>query len=135
VPDDGHQKRQQKGKTMTTKEATCAERIASQLASEEENLRDIFRKIDGTGEVEEFEDGYEELYEYALGTITHQETIFTLSWGGPASYIEVIHNGAEIVSVVYRFSDWFDTATQELDEESPLYRYAQELINIQEGNC
>lgn len=116
---------------MTTKEATCAERIASQLASEEENLRDIFAKIEG----EEAEEGYEELYEYALGTITHQETIFTLSWGGPASYIEVIHNGAEIVSVVYRFSDWFDTATQELDEESPLYRYAQELINIQEGEC
>jgi hypothetical protein len=116
---------------MTTKEATCAERIASQLASEEENLRDIFAKIEG----EEAEEGYEELYEYALGTMTHQKTIFTLSWGGPASYIEVIHNGAEIVSVVYRFSDWFDTATQELDEESPLYRYAQELINIQEGEC
>ena len=120
---------------MTTKEATCAERIASQLASEEENLRDIFRKIDGTGEVEEFEDGYEELYEYALSMDARQETVITLSWGGPASYLEVTHRGAEIYTVTYRFSDWFDTATQELDEESPLYRYAQELINIQEGEC
>jgi len=135
VPDDGHQKRQQKGKTMTTKEATCAERIASQLASEEENLKAIYEVLDGTNDGAELDEAQEELYNYALGTITHQETIFTLSWGGPASYIEVIHNGAEIVSVVYRFSDWFDTATQELDEESPLYRYAQELINIQEGEC
>jgi hypothetical protein len=127
---------------MTTKEATCAERIASQLASEEENLRDIFRVIDGEidtnneeSETQQMDNAYQELYEYALGTMTHQETIFTLSWGGPASYIEVIHNGVWIVSVVYRFSDWFDTATQEIDEESPIYRYAQELINIQEGNC
>jgi hypothetical protein len=127
---------------MTTKEATCAERIASQLASEEENLRDIFRVIDGEidtnneeSETQQMDNAYQELYEYALGTITRQETVITLSWGGPASYIEVSHDGAEIISATYRFSDWFDTATQELDEESPLYRYAQELINIQEGNC
>jgi hypothetical protein len=120
---------------MTTKEATCSERIASRLASEEENLRDIFRKIDGDGETGEFEEGYEELHEYALGADTRQETVITLSWGGPASYLEVAHRGADIYTVTYRFSDWFDTATQELDEESPLYRYAQELINIQEGEC
>ena len=120
---------------MTTKEETCAERIASQLASEEESLRDIFRKIDGTGEPAEFEDGYEELYEYALGIDARQETVITLSWGGPASYLEVTHRGAEIYTVTYRFSDWFDTSTQEVGEESPLYRYAQELINVQEGNC
>jgi hypothetical protein len=127
---------------MNTKEATCAELIASQLASEEENLRDIFRVIDGEmdtnneeSETQQMDNAYQDLYNYALGTMTHQETIFTLSWGGPASYIEVIHNGAEIVSATYRFSDWFDTATQELGEDSPLYRYAQELINIQEGEC
>ena len=127
---------------MTTKEATCAERIASQLASEEENLRDIFRVIDGEmdtnneeSETQQMDNAYQELHNYALGTTTRQETVITLSWGGPASYIEVSHDGAEIISATYRFSDWFDTATQELDKESPLYRYAQELINIQEGNC
>jgi hypothetical protein len=115
---------------MTTKEATCAERIASQLTSEEENLRDIFAKIEG----EETEEGYQELYDYALGVDSRQETVITLSWGGPASYLEVTHRGAEIYTVTYRFSDWFDTATEELGEDSPLYRYAEELINIQEGN-
>jgi hypothetical protein len=118
----------------TNKEATCSDRIASQLASEEENLREIFRVIDSQGDVVEFEEAQEGLYNYALGMNTIKETTITLSWGGPASYLEILHDGAEITQVVYRFSDWFDTATQKItDEESPLYRYAQEMINIQEG--
>ena len=116
------------------KEATCSDRIASQLASEEENLREIFRVIDSQGDVVEFEEAQEGLYNYALGMNTIKETTITLSWGGPASYLEILHDGAEITQLVYRFSDWFDTATQKItDEESPLYRYAQEMINIQEG--
>ena len=119
---------------MTTKEQTCEERISSQLESEEANLKAIYDVLDGTNDGQELDDAYEELHQYALGMSTRQETIITLSWGGPASYIEVIHEGADIIRAVYRFSDWYDTATQELDDESPLYRYAQELINIQEGN-
>jgi hypothetical protein len=116
------------------KEATCSDRIASQLASEEENLREIFRVIDSQGDVVEFEEAQEGLYNYALGMNTIKETTITLSWGGPASYLEILHDGAEITQVMYRFSDWFDTATEEItDKESNLYRYAQEMINIQEG--
>jgi hypothetical protein len=116
------------------KELTCKERITSQLESEEANLKEIYDAIDGTGEVQDYEDAQEALYEYALGMSTRKETVITLSWGGPAYYIEVVHEGADIIRAVYRFSDWFDTATQELDEESSLYRYAQELINISEEN-
>lgn len=115
-----------------TKEQSCADRIADQLASEERNLGDIYRVIDDPAG--QLEDAYEELYNYALGINTIKETTITLSWGGPASYLEILHDGAEITRLTYRFSDWFDTATQEItDEESPLYRYAQEMINIQEG--
>ena len=127
----------------TTKEATCAERIASHLASEQENLKAIYAVIDGDYDTESDEsetaqadNAYEELYNYALGMNTIKETTITLSWGGPASYLEVLHDGAEITRLTYRFSDWFDTATEQItDEESPLYRYAQEMINLQEGNC
>ena len=114
------------------KELTCAERIASQLESEEANLKEIYDVLDGTNDGAELDEAQESLYEYALGMSTRKETVITLSWGGPASYIEVIHEGADIIRAVYRFSDWFDTATQELDDSSPLYRYAQELINISE---
>jgi hypothetical protein len=117
---------------MITKELTCAERISSQLESEEANLKEIYEVLDGTSDGAELDEAQESLYEYALSMQTRKETVITLSWGGPASYIEVIHEGSDIIRAVYRFSDWFDTATQELDEESPLYRYAQELINISE---
>lgn len=114
-----------------TKELSCADRIAEQLASEERNIGDIYRVIDNPEE--QLEEAYEDLYNYALGIDARQETVITLSWGGPASYLEVTHRGAEIYTVTYRFSDWYDTATQEVEEGTNLYRYAQEIINIQEG--
>jgi hypothetical protein len=113
------------------KEATCSERIAEQLASEERNLGDIYRAIDDPAQ--RLDEPYEELYNYALGIDARQETVITLSWGGPSSFLEITHKGAEIYTITYRFSDWFDTATEEItDKESNLYRYAQEIINIQE---
>ena len=125
-----------------TKEArNCADRIADHLASEERNLSDIYAVLDGKikptedqSETQTIDEAYSDLYNYALGMNTIKETTITLSWGGPASYLEILHDGADITQVVYRFSDWFDSATQEItDEESSLYRYAQEMINIQEG--
>ncbi len=123
------------------KEKTCAERIADQLASEERNLSDIYAVLDGEikptedeSETQTIDEAYSDLYNYALGINTIKETTITLSWGGPASYLEVLHDGAEITRLTYRFSDWFDTATEEItDKDSSLYRYAQEMINIQEG--
>jgi len=124
-----------------TKEKTCADRIAEQLASEERNLSDIYAVLDGEikptedqSETQTIDEAYSDLYNYALGINTIKETTITLSWGGPASYLEILHDGAEITQLTYRFSDWFDTATEEItDKESNLYRYAQEMINIQEG--
>lgn len=124
-----------------TKEKTCADRIAEQLASEERNLSDIYAVLDGEikptedeSETQTIDEAYSDLYNYALGINTIKETTITLSWGGPASYLEILHDGAEITRLTYRFSDWFDTATEEItDKDSSLYRYAQEIINIQEG--
>lgn len=125
----------------TVKELNCAERIADQLASEERNLGDIYKVLDGdsepageASETQTIDEAYSELYNYALGIDTIKQTTITLSWGGPASYLEILHRGTEITQLTYRFSDWFDTATQEItDTDSALYRYAQEMINIQEG--
>ena len=117
---------------MTTKEATCSERISSQLANEEEALKEIYIKLD-SGDDDLLDEAQEELYSYALGIDERQETVITLSWGGPASYLEVCHRCTDIYTLTYRFSDWFDTATEQItDEESALYRYAQEMINVQE---
>jgi hypothetical protein len=126
----------------TVRELNCAERIAEQLASEERNIGDIYKVLDGGGEellegaseTQTIDEAYSDLYNYALGINTIKETTITLSWGGPSSYLEILHDGTEITQLTYRFSDWFDTATEKItDKGSNLYRYAQEMINIQEG--
>ena len=121
---------------QTTTQPTCAERIADALAREAEAPKEIYSVIDGNydeqseeSETQQMDNAYEELYEYALGMNTIKETTITLSWGGPASYLEILHDGAEITQVTYRFSDWFDTATKEItDEESPLYRDRKSVV-------
>jgi len=122
---------------MSTQEMTCADRISASMASTEEDLKQIYEVLDGpTGEMstEDLDEAQSSLYDYALGMDARQETIITLSWGGPASYLEVTHRRDEIYTITYRFSDWFDTATQEItDQESAIWRYAQEMISIQEG--
>ena len=118
--------------TTSTREATCAERITEKLANEAEAMQAIYEAVDSDNDLDR-EQGYESLYEYALGIDQREETIITLSWGGPASYLEIIHRGTEVYTVTYRFSDWFDTATVEVSEDSPLYRYAADTIRTMAG--
>lgn len=112
---------------MSTKEKTCIERIDSELSNTEEQLREMYARLDSGDDVAN-EEASTELNEYPLGIDTSQFTRITLAYGGPAEYIEVFHDGYEINRAIYRFSVWFDTATLELGEESPLYRFAQEVI-------
>lgn len=119
---------------MNTRERTCADRIDSALENTEESLKEIFAVLNNESDSDKIEEAYTDLYEYALSVDPRQETIICLSWGGPASYIEVTHRGTEIYTITYRFSDWFDTATKEVtDEDSAIWKYAQELIDIQEA--
>ena len=118
---------------MSTKELNCADRIASELANTESYLREVYTRLESDDAVAN-EEASIELNEYPLGISTAQFTVITLAYGGPAEYIEVTHDGFNIIRAVYRFSDWFDTATLELDESSPLYRFAQEVIEVEEAN-
>ena len=120
---------------------TCADRISESLANTEETLKEVFARVDGEvisddmSEAQSTDNAYEELWNYGLGTDTKKITKITLSYGGPASYIEVTHDSDGIDSMVYRFSDWFDTATEAItDEDSAIWRYAAQIIDAQEGN-
>jgi hypothetical protein len=101
----------------------CADRIAGQLKDRETYFKDLQDRIN-EGE----ESAYEEMHEIALGIETVTETTVTLSWGGPADYLHIKHHDGEILGVAYRFSDWFDTAIEELDETSPLWDYAVDIV-------
>jgi hypothetical protein len=101
---------------METKQETCAERVYDQMTSREEDAQKY---------LENFEE------DFALSIDTKTITTVCLSWGGPADYLEITHDGAGIESVVYRFSDWFDTATRTVSEDSPLYEYARFIVENQ----
>jgi hypothetical protein len=64
----------------------------------------------------------------ALSVDTYTLTVVCLSYGGPSSYLEIKHSGSDIISVTYRFSDWFDTATTPVLECEPAYDYARSIV-------
>ena len=101
----------------TTTQPTCQQRIWENLESREVEL-------------EEMNGDWEQLSELALSVDTEQLTTITLSWGGPSDFLEVKHSGAEIHGVNYRFSDWWDTAVTKVEKDSPLYSYAQSIIEV-----
>lgn len=99
---------------MTTKQETCAQRIDEQLKSREEDIRKLVSDPDSDWGQDD----------PALSIQKREVIEICLSWGGPADYVEIHLIEGEVDKVLYRFSDWFDTATVEIDKTSPLYEYA-----------
>lgn len=110
--------------TTTTQPATCANRIDDEMKDREEQIRAM---VEQTEESEYYGDE-ESIYELALSINTEKVTTVCLSWGGPADYLEITHNEGEIRKMVYRFSDWFDTATREVMEGSQLWNYGVMIL-------
>lgn len=105
---------------MDTKQLSCAERIGAGLKDRAEYIKGLMDRQD--------DEAYQELAELPLGIETKQETTITLGYGGPADCLHITHDKGEVLRVVYRFSDWFDTAIEELDESSPLWDYAEYIV-------
>jgi len=105
---------------MSTKENTCANRVDDEMKDREAQIEALLNNPESDGNDDP-----------ALSIDTHQVTRVCLSWGGPSDYIEIRHQGQYIDGVTYRFSDWFDTATRVVLEDSPLYTYAVEVIEGQ----
>ena len=101
------------------------------MTSREEYIQEL---VDATNDTEDItgvlaDSAYETLNELAQAIDTVQFTKITLSWGGPADYLEVKHQDGDVISVTYRYSDWFDTARREVSFDSPLYDYAIGIID------
>jgi hypothetical protein len=107
----------------TTKQETCAQRIEEQMRGREDEIKALISNPDSDW-----------LQDDPALSIDRRE-VFTicLSWGGPADYIEVTTNDGEIEKMIYRFSDWFDTATREIDSDSPLWGYARFQVEMMRG--
>lgn len=102
----------------------CANRIHQEMEDREEQIRQMVEQAEGS----EYYGDEEAIYNLALSIDTKKVTTICLSWGGPADYIEVTHDEGEILKMVYRFSDWFDTATTEIEEDSHLWNYALMIL-------
>lgn len=108
----------------TTTNPTCADRIASEMADREEQIRAMVEQAEDS----EYYGDEEAIYELALSITKETVTTICLSYGGPADYLEITHNEADIRKMVYRFSDWFDTATEEVQRGSALWNYGEMII-------
>ena len=103
------------------KDKSCAGRIKESLASLNEELTQLTNDPNSD---EYFND-------MALSVDTYKVIKICLSYGGPSSYLEVMtDNEGEVMSVTYRFSDWFDTATLPVFEHEPAYAYALEMLEM-----
>jgi len=108
---------------MTIKERKCADMIDDNMKEREAQITALFNDPDS-----------DEGNDLALSIDTRKITTVCLSWGGPADYLEITHSGLEIERVLYRYSDWFDTATREVLDDSPLYTYACHILESDGAN-
>jgi hypothetical protein len=104
--------------TTVVKQATCADRIKDNLKSLNDDLTALYNNPDSDYY---FDDPALSIDKYTLTSVC-------LSYGGPSSYLEIKHVGSDIVSVTYRFSDWFDTAITPVLECEPAYDYALTIV-------
>jgi hypothetical protein len=113
----------------TIKELKCADKIASELESREEDLLSYYRIIDSDDVLEEDrERAIQAIQEMAYGIDTRTISRVIWSGGGPADYLDITRNElGEILLVEYIYQDWFDGAKLTVSEDSPAYRYALEL--------
>lgn len=98
---------------------SCKGRIADSLKSLNEELTVM---MDNPNHDDYFD-------EPALSIDSYTLTSVCLSYGGPSSYLEIKHKDGDIISVTYRFSDWFDTATLPVYESEPAYEYARGIVD------
>ena len=114
---------------MDVQQLNCAEMIASELESREEDLLSYYRIIDSDDVLEEDrERAIQAIQEMAYGIDTRIVSRVIWSGGGPADYLEITRNElGEILLVEYLYQDWYDGAKLTVSEDSPAYRYALEL--------
>lgn len=125
---------------------SCEARIKEQYEKRCELLAEIIAKADedySDFDLDEDSESYEddlqsklddipELYEFALGTSMNKQYKIQLSWGGPSD--EIIVNADQhnnILSMEYRFLDWFDGASIPVHDDSYMWDYAQRMFELE----
>jgi hypothetical protein len=110
----------------TARELKCEDKIEAELKDREEYLAGLYAMSD-----EDSDEARENLNEMAYGISTMKITRVIWSGGGPADHIEIFHDEAGIDRVEYVYQDWYDGARRPVPEGSAIYRYAQEILELE----
>lgn len=125
---------------VKVEEKNCEQRIRASLDYREKEFDAYFKSYDDYEFDEDDEDDVE-ILKYINDNEIDAQSIFQadygmtkkvvikieFSGGGPADYLKVTmdEDGEVIERVDYFFVDWYDYAERKVDEDSPLYRYAE----------
>ena len=101
----------------------CSERIQGELAGRNAQLRLL---MDNPNHDDYFDDP-------ALSIDKYKFTRVCFSYGGPSDYLEIRHKNGEIAAAEYVFHDWYDGARVSVQEGTPMYEYAQSIVEYEEG--
>ena len=116
----------------TVRELKCEEKIEAELKDREDYLAGLYKIEDGYDDVTgDRDDARENINEMAYGISTMKITRVIWSGGGPADHIEIFHDEHGIDRVEYIFQDWFDGARRPVEEGSAIYRYAEEILEME----
>jgi len=75
----------------------------------------------------------EDYYWEPLAIDTHSITRLTLGYGGPNDYLDVEHDGMDIIRITYRYFHWWEKASFDIAEVSALWQYCRHIIEQLEG--
>lgn len=113
--------------TATEQRKTCANLIASELADREQYLAKLFEDMN-SDEQETADRASEEINEMAYGVQVYSVAKVIWSGGGPSDWIEITFNKYDLIKVEYIYQDWFDGARINVEEDSAVWRYAEDML-------
>lgn len=98
---------------MTTKEATCEQLIADRWQGRRRTFDSLVRRANhGWGSTQC--DAIGRMADMPLGVEVETVHTVTLSYGGPADYLEARVVGGNVQTITYHYQDWFDGASVNL---------------------
>ncbi len=106
----------------------CIEAIPSDIRLTEEALSPLLEVWNGKASDDEREEAEQSLDNFAIGVEELQVLRLTLSWGGPSSWIDIMHDNGEIDRIAYHYQDWFDGAVKLIGKDSPIWQYAEQQL-------
>jgi len=112
----------------TLENKSCADLIAGELKDREQQLEQLYTAADDGDD-----DARERIYDMAYGI--DKREIYRVIWsgGGPADHLELTVSDGDLLEVNYVYQDWFDGARLAVNESSPAYRYALEILEMIPG--